>query len=538
MTSPGPGPRLCISPCRLPGILALIFALVISVCILCPGAAADPGTTAVAAGSPPPAAPPVDLAGMYPDVTGVFRGFFAGIREGLANDSFVILIQLMGVIIIVSYLLTRSRIFPEILDGHPSLRTRIILIVLFGALSIYGTLSGIEVEGSYINVRDLGPLVAGLLAGPYVGIAAGIIGGAFRVSLGGFTVSACSLSAVFAGLFGGLVWLWYGRKFCGVTTAVCLAICMELFHMGLILLLSHPFSQALSVVFAVVLPMVVANTAGVFIFALMVGNVENERRMQAQRDTLLREIERKDTELSIAAGIQQDFLPLELPATEGFVIAAKNIPAKEVGGDFYDVIPPADLPGKARKTAILIADVSGKGMPAALFMALSQTVVRVLAASHSSPADLMAAANSIITSRSRSGMFVTLFYGMLDPESRSLAFINAGHNPPVIFRAGSGKTEELFASGAALGLSEISRFREYRVPLVSGDIIVLYTDGISEAMNPAGEEFGTGRLADTVREHASGTPQEIVDAVVSRVASFAGNEPQADDITIMVVRVL
>ncbi|NMB77624.1 MAG: SpoIIE family protein phosphatase [Methanomicrobiales archaeon] len=443
----------------------------------------------------------------------------------------------MGVIILVAYLLTRSRIFPEILDGHPTLRTQIILVILFGALSIYGTLSGIEVEGSYINVRDLGPLVAGLLGGPYVGIAAGIIGGSFRFTLGGFTVIACSLAAVFAGLFGGLVRHRYNKKFCGITTAVCLAIFMELFHMGLILLLSHPFSEALEVVWAVVLPMVIANTTGVFIFAIMVGNVESERRMQAQRDTLLREIEHKDTELAIAAGIQQDFLPLTLPPTEGFIIAARNIPAKEVGGDFYDVIPPSDLPGQGQKTAVLIADVSGKGMPAALFMALSQTVVRVLATSHTSPADLISRADTIITSRSHSGMFVTLFYGVLDPESRTLSFINAGHNPPFILRAGSIKPEDLFTSGPALGLPGTGRFREYRVPLHSGDTIVLYTDGITEALNPAGEEFGTGRLVDSVTEHASVTPQEIVDTVVSRVMTFAGSEPQADDITILVIRV-
>jgi sigma-B regulation protein RsbU (phosphoserine phosphatase) len=177
-------------------------------------------------------------------------------------------------------------------------------------------------------------------------------------------------------------------------------------------------------------------------------------------------------------------------------------------------------------------------MPAALFMALSQTVVRVLATSHASPVSLISAANTIITSRSHSGMFVTLFYGVLDPETRSLAFINAGHNPPFILRFGSLKAEELFASGAALGISDRSRFREYRVPLFPGDLIVLYTDGITEALNPAGEEFGTGRLMDTVKEHASGAPQEIVDTVISQVTKFAGSEPQADDITIMVIRVL
>jgi phosphoserine phosphatase RsbU/P len=517
--------------CRL--LLILILAMSIFSWIVPSAGAEDTNCT-----TPGACSAGVDVSGKYPDVTEAFRGFSVGIREGLANDSFLVLIQLMGVIILVAYLLTRSRIFPEILDGKPTLRTQVILIVLFGALSIYGTLSGIEVEGAFINVRDLGPLVAGLLAGPYVGVAAGLIGAAFRLSLGGFTVYACTLTAVFAGLFGGLVWLFKKKQFCGITTAVLLAIFMELFHMVLILLLSRPFTEALEVVWAVVLPMIIANTAGVFIFAFMVENFQNERRMQADRDTLLRDVEHKNTELAIAAEIQQDFLPITLPPSEGFSIAAKNIPAKEVGGDFYDVIPPAELPGQGQKTAVLIADVSGKGVPAALFMALSQTVIRVLARSHTSPAGMITEANEIISTRSKSGMFVTLFYGVLDPGTRTLAFINAGHNPPLHFRAGKETAEELFASGPALGITDTGRFREYRVPLAAGDIILLYTDGISEALNPDGEEFGISRLADTVREQGLGTPQEIVDAVVSRVTAFAGSEPQADDITILVVKVL
>ena len=366
-----------------------IVIVLVAVCLLC---CAVP--VAAGSGTAPPAGPAVtaasgtapvpDFAGDYPEATALLRGFFAGIREAMENDSFLILLQLTGVIIIVAFFLTRSRFFPAILDGNPSRRIQILLVLLFGALSVYGTLSGIEVEGSYINVRDLGPMVAGLLAGPYVGVAAGLIGAAYRLTLGGFTVCACSLAAVLAGLFGGLIWLRYRKKFCGITVAVFFAVSMELFHMALILLLSHPFDEALRVVWAVVLPMILANATGVFIFAVMVENVQNERRMQAQRDDLLRERERRDTELAIAAGIQKDFLPAELPATGGFSIAAKNIPVKEVGGDFYDVIPLSG-PAGDEKTAVLIADVSGKGMPAALFMALSQTVIRVLSAPASPP---------------------------------------------------------------------------------------------------------------------------------------------------------
>lgn len=198
-----------------------------------------------------------------------------------------VLLQLMCVIIVAAYLLTRSRIFPEILDGHPAISTQIILVILFGALSVYGTVSGIDFLGSVVNVRDLGPMLAGLLAGPWVGIGAGLIGAAYRFSMGGLTVYSCSISAVFAGLFGGLIWLYCKKKFAGWKIAVLFAILMEVFHMVLTLLIARPFDQALAVVERVSIPMIIANAIGMYVFCIMVENIQKERTLQAERDALL-----------------------------------------------------------------------------------------------------------------------------------------------------------------------------------------------------------------------------------------------------------
>jgi len=200
-----------------------------------------------------------------------------------------VLLQLMCVIIVAAYLLTRSRIFPEILDGRPTITTQIILVILFGALSVYGTVSGIDFLGSVVNVRDLGPMLAGLLAGPWVGIGAGLIGAAYRFSMGGLTVYSCSVTAVFAGLFGGLIWLYCKKKFAGWKIAVLFAILMEVFHMVLTLLIARPFDQALTVVERVYIPMILANAIGMYVFCVMVENVKKERELQAERDTLVRE---------------------------------------------------------------------------------------------------------------------------------------------------------------------------------------------------------------------------------------------------------
>jgi len=200
-----------------------------------------------------------------------------------------VLLQLMCVIIVAAYLLTRSRIFPEILDGHPTIVTQIILVVLFGALSVYGTISGIDFMGSVVNVRDLGPMLAGLLAGPWVGVGAGLIGAAYRFSMGGITVYSCSVTAIFAGLFGGLIWLYCKRKFAGWKIAVLFAILMEVFHMVLTLLIARPFDAALAIVGQVYIPMIIANAIGMYLFCVMLENVRSERNLQAERDTLLQE---------------------------------------------------------------------------------------------------------------------------------------------------------------------------------------------------------------------------------------------------------
>lgn len=454
-------------------------------------------------------------------------------------SSLLTLLQLICVIVVVAYLLTRSRIFPEILDGHPTIRTQIILVLLFGALSVFGTLSGIDFLGARINVRDLGPMLAGLLAGPWVGIGAGLIGAIHRLTLGGFTVVSCSVATVFAGLFGGIIWIARKRQFAGITIAVIFAILMEAFHMAITLVLCQPFSQALEVVTWVSIPMIVANAAGMFVFALMVENVQNERRMQAERDTLMREMERKNTELAIAAEIQQNFLPDTITQIQGFDIAAQSVMAKEVGGDFFDVIPLEVVPVDSGKLGIMIADVSGKGIPAALFMALSRIVVRVNATWYGGrPAAAIRDANTIITNDSRSGMFVTLFYGLLDAKDHSFTYVNAGHNPPLHYHAADGSFTELEATGIAMGVMDDADYQQNTVTLARGDFIVLYTDGITEAEDAGLEMFGLDRFTETIVASRDRPAHDIASAILAAVRDFTKGHPQSDDITLMVIRSL
>jgi sigma-B regulation protein RsbU (phosphoserine phosphatase) len=453
-------------------------------------------------------------------------------------SSLLVLLQMICVIVVVAYLLTRSRFFPDVLDGHPAVKIQILLVLVFGALSVYGTMAGVEFMGAIINVRDLGPMLAGLLGGPYVGLGAGLIGAAYRLSLGGFTVYSCSLATVLAGMIGGLIWLANKRKFAGIKIAVLFAILMEGLHMFLTLAISSPFDQALALVEAISVPMIVANAAGMFVFAFIVENLQNERKMQSERDTLLREIERKNTELAIAAEIQQSFLPDTIAPIPGFDVAARSVMAKEVGGDFFDVVPLEVIPIDKSRVGVMIADVSGKGIPAALFMALSRIVVRVNASWYPDrPADAIRDANNIITADSRAGMFVTLFYGILDTEQKSFTYVNAGHNPPLLCHAADSSFEELTRTGIAVGALMNQEYGSETRMLVSGDILVLYTDGITEAENACLEMYGEERLRSVIGRSRDNDARELITTILGDVREFCGDHPQSDDITLMVIKV-
>jgi PAS domain S-box-containing protein len=265
------------------------------------------------------------------------------------------------------------------------------------------------------------------------------------------------------------------------------------------------------------------------------GAIETIRDI-TERIQIEQKLARSSAELQIAAEIQQSFLPETLPDIRGFDIAARSIMAKEVGGDFFDVIPFEVIPLEMGKYGILIADVSGKGVPAALFMALSRIVVRVNALWHRDPAKAIGFANDIITADSKAGMFVTLFYGSLSEKDRTLTYVNAGHNPPLMYRCRTKTFKELMPTGIFLGGLEHQVYSSRTVEIGAGDIIVLYTDGITESINGEEEMFGEDRLRTIIQEHSGLPAKGILEKILEEVNSFAVGQPQFDDITLMVIK--
>jgi sigma-B regulation protein RsbU (phosphoserine phosphatase) len=441
---------------------------------------------------------------------------------------FIVLIEMMCVVIVVAYLLTRTPIFREvILTGKVTWRSGAILIVIFGILSIFGTYSGIDLWGAKVNVRDLGPMIAGLIAGPFVGVGAGLIGGVQRLFMGGITAVPCSIATVIAGLLGGIIFLANRRRFVGVKGAVLFAVGMESLHMIITLIMVQPWETAWAIVSVIWFPMIFANALGVAVFSYIISNFMKEEATKKERDRLTHELEREKAELALAQEIQGSMLPKAAPILEGFSLAASTKPAKEVGGDFYDFPPTV-----SDRIAVVIADVSGKGVAAAIYMAVSRTVLRSVASINSEPDKLLRSANSILSEDAEAGMFVTVFAAFVARDGQ-VSYANAGHNPPVLVRA-DGSWESLSEGGVALGINQGAVPSPGAVTLRPGDVLVLYTDGATEAMSVSGEEFGERRLAEAAS--ASGSAEERMRSILGAIDAFAAGAPQYDDITIVVIR--
>ncbi len=242
------------------------------------------------------------------------------------------------------------------------------------------------------------------------------------------------------------------------------------------------------------------------------------------------ELERKKAELQVAADIQSSFLPKDIPRMAGFDCAAASVPAREVGGDFYDIFPGSD-----GRYTLVIADVAGKGVPASLLMALSRTAMRIVSRWEKTPERVLEESNTIFIRDSGSTSFVTLFYAILDTGRRRLTYVNAGHNPPMLFRA-DGTFEDLDPTGPVIGLLEDTVYEERSVHMSTGDILVMYTDGVTEAINAAEEMFSEERLRSTILRNRSLPAAELIGAIRAAVESFCGGTPQFDDITLVMLK--
>ncbi len=286
--------------------------------------------------------------------------------------------------------------------------------------------------------------------------------------------------------------------------------------------------------------------------------------------------QRLEQELDLARDIQASFLPDCCPNLPGYAITAYYRAARQVGGDFYDFIelPPETgaqsdtaaapmettrkaerqlefwrtgrISGRsdesvphaptAARIGVVIADVTDKGVPAALFMALSRTLLRATAIDGRPPASVLEQSNRLILADSRAGLFVTCFYAILNTATHELTYANGGHNYPLVYHTATSTVDTLRAQGIVLGIIPQPRFEQRSLVLAPGDTVLFYTDGVTETMDPERQLFGDERLAEVLRQNHQRSPEEIVEAVLAAINDFAHGQSQSDDITMVVVK--
>jgi serine phosphatase RsbU (regulator of sigma subunit) len=266
-------------------------------------------------------------------------------------------------------------------------------------------------------------------------------------------------------------------------------------------------------------------------FNLMSRGIQDLLREQAEK-------ERLEEELRIAREIQMSLLPgQDLVSLPGIRVAALCLPAAEVGGDYYDVLPLGDT-----RMGVLVADVSGKGTSAALYMAELKGLVLSLSRIYDSPARLLGEANRILAANMDSRSFVTMTYAVVDTKARCMRYARAGHNPMIHFEARTGRTRILAPAGLGLGLDPGERFErileEVEVPLVAGDFFLFFTDGLSEAMSPGAELFGEGRLRRILERSEELGSEELKERILEEVRAFVGDAAPHDDMTLVVLKVV
>jgi phosphoserine phosphatase RsbU/P len=265
----------------------------------------------------------------------------------------------------------------------------------------------------------------------------------------------------------------------------------------------------------------------------IITGIAQQAALAIQNDMLQKEMvvrERLETEVQLARQIQQTFIPESLPQFDDWELAARWKTARQVGGDFYDVF---DLPNN--RLGLFIADVADKGVPAALFMALTRTLVRAAVIETDSPAEAMRRVNDLLIPDTRQGMFVTAVYAVLDMENSQLTYVNAGHNPPLWVK-GDGKIERLTRTAIALGVVTGDTVEERTIKLESGDHFLLYTDGLTESFDADGEFYGEPRLLEAINSNDCASASNLLDVVEKSLLNFVQDMPPADDLTMLALR--
>ncbi|MBR3228280.1 MAG: SpoIIE family protein phosphatase [Erysipelotrichaceae bacterium] len=437
------------------------------------------------------------------------------------------MIGTLAVILLIAGFIGSSEYFSKLAQAEKRWEYIAFSAILGGLFGIYGNLAGFSYNGAIISVRDMGPMLAGYISGPGGGLLAGLIAGLHRLMMGGITAEACVVATCSIGLICGFISERKNEFIAVPHRAFILSALMETFHLGIVLLMVKPYETALDIVNSIATPFIISNAVGFLLMVVIINHTKKQREVMLERNRL-------QSELEVGSVIQHSLLPHiteEYPGISTLDIAASMEAAKKVGGDFYDLffVDSSHL-------AFLIGDVSGKGIPAALFMANSKITLQNCIRDIPKLSVAMETANNSLCARNDAEMFVTLWAGVLDISTNECTYVCAGHNPPVIISDG---TPEYLRTKNDLVMAAIegSSYQEHSFRLKKGDVLYLYTDGVTEADNAAHEQYGEERLLECLKEIGNSDSEQINERVKESVARFVNGNSQFDDMSMLCFRI-
>ncbi len=438
------------------------------------------------------------------------------------------MIGTLAVIMVVAAFVGGSDLIGKFFNTDEKWKYVLIFGIMGGAFGIYGNISGVTMAGSgaVISVRDIGPMIAGFTGGPWAGLIAGLICGFHRYIMGGITAGACVVATCLIGTICGFLSQKFYEKIIRPRYAFTTGLAMECLHLLIVLIIVKPFDTALEIVRTIAFPFVLTNSVGFALLITMMTYIERQRLLAISQSRL-------QSELEVATVIQRSLLPPisdTFPGRKEFSLAATMEPAKEVGGDFYDFF----FVGPDRM-AILIADVSGKGVPAALFMATSKLTLQNCLRDIPDLGEAVAAANNNLCEGNKAEMFVTSWIGILDIPTGHMDFVCAGHNPPLLVNEHGAEFIKTKPCMVLAGMENM-KYRKESLDLHPGDKLFLYTDGVTEAENEFHELFTDKRLKTCLNGIKDSDPETMVKSIRSDITSHVHGFDQFDDITMLCLK--
>lgn len=439
----------------------------------------------------------------YIDYLGVLFALIASIFGFLAleygenfvpifQEASIVLLEKTFVIVGIAYLITKASFFGEILDKKFTKKNIFLLIIILGSLSIFANHTGADYLGANANVRDLAPMVGGLIAGPFVGVSVGIIGAIDRFLLGGPTYIPCTIATFLAGLFSGIIYILNKGKFVGVFYAVLFSAFYEIFHIILVIL--TPYDLAFTIVKELSIPIILANSIGMLIFAIFISNEIKEREQAREMALYHEEAEFFEHELEVAHEIQDKFWKFQTTEIKGMEMEIIDMSIEIPKSHFYDVIS-----DKTNKTSFVVGYVDDKTLLSSFIGTHILTEARERIKNDISLIKMIKFLNWYLSIYKPFKIAISLFTAEFDPKTKILKYLNLGDMISMVYKSNSGEMDFLHKVSYYLGSKKLNNINEFEIILEKDDLIFILL--FKQTMNLSKQSTIKDSIGNLIKEN-------------------------------------